>query len=76
MTQLDLKKQRERLQNWIELLQIFPAESKEGKLRDHFWSGRLEGELEEIEQQLSVKGLVNSLGDLSRVQNKLRELIR
>jgi hypothetical protein len=71
------KEQAKRLWNWISMLSVFPSESLEGRLRDSFWQGHLEGEFNQLSDQIDEENLVaglNKLADFSRRQNHLRKL--
>ena len=54
MNQKKLEIQRERLKNFISMLDVFPNESETGRIYDSYWRGQLECELAVIERRLEI----------------------
>ena len=63
-----------RIEGWLSMLAILPADSPLGIERDKTWRLKLEGELAELQKE-SIKSQLNCLAHLSKARNSLRGLI-
>ena len=63
---------QKRIKSWISMLDIFPADSVEGHLRDSYWREKLEDELDGLQAEREPQ-IGNALRDLP-ASNQLRRL--